>query len=71
MNLHLSIVQKMDMEPFDRNQPYNQLPLLPPVGEILDVAVMFHWGLASRALAALNRNLLRLKLEFAIRILEG
>jgi Fic family protein len=50
----------MDMEPFDRNQPYNQLPLLPPVGEILDVDVMFHWGLASRALAALNRNLLRL-----------
>ncbi len=45
---------------FDRNQPYNHLPLLPPSEEILDIEVLTHWGLASRALAELNRNLLRL-----------
>ncbi len=47
-------------EPFDRNKPYNDLPLLPPTGEIIDVAVLLQWGLASRALAELNRNILRL-----------
>ncbi|MCC6412816.1 MAG: Fic family protein [Saprospiraceae bacterium] len=50
----------MTQEPFDRNKPYNHLPLLPPTGEILDVEVLKQWGLASRALAELNRNMLRL-----------
>jgi len=48
------------MEPFDRNLTFNHLPLLPPVVEVLDVEVMLQWGLASRALAELNRNVLRL-----------
>ncbi len=46
---------------FDRNLPYNHLPLLPPpVGELLDFEVLRSWGMASRALGALNRNLSRL-----------
>lgn len=50
----------MTQEPFDRNKPYNSLPLLPPAGQVADVEVLLHWGLASRALAELNRNMLRL-----------
>ena len=46
--------------PFDRNEPYNDLPPLPPAGDIMDMAVLLQWGLASRALAELNRNILRL-----------
>ena len=46
---------------FDRNQPYNNLPLLPPPKEaVLDFDVLRSWGLASRALGELNRNLSRL-----------
>jgi Fic family protein len=46
---------------FDRNLPYNNLPLLPPPSsEILDLEVLRSWGLASRALGELNRNLSRL-----------
>jgi len=45
---------------FDRNIPYNDLPLLPPAGEIIDNEVLTKWGLASRALAELNKNILRL-----------
>jgi Fic family protein len=50
----------MTKEPFDRNQPFNQLAPLPPSVEVLDVEVLTQWGLASRALAELNRNLFRL-----------
>lgn len=50
----------MTPAPFDRNTPHNQLPLLPPEVGILDVEIAKHWGLASRALAELNRNILRL-----------
>ena len=45
---------------FDRNLPYNQLPLLPLVSDVLEKDVLLKWGLASRALAELNKNILRL-----------
>jgi Fic family protein len=45
---------------FDRNKPFNQLPLLPPASDIIDVDVLKQWGLASRALAELNANMRRL-----------
>ena len=54
---------KMDMnnaDPFDRNKPYNQLPLLPPPDEVIDNEILLRWGYAGRALAQLNRNILRL-----------
>ncbi len=53
----------MDMkstEPFDRKKPYNQLPLLPPSDKIIDNDVLLKWGFASRELAELNKNILRL-----------
>ncbi len=53
----------MDMnnpDQFDRNKPYNQLPLLPPPDEVIDNEILLRWGYASRALAQLNRNILRL-----------
>lgn len=45
---------------FDRNIPFNDLPDLPPGEEIIDKDVLKKWGLASRALAELNRNVLRM-----------
>ena len=45
---------------FDREKPFNQLPKLPPSQESIDKEVLIEWGLASRNLAALNRNLQRL-----------
>lgn len=45
---------------YDRNTPYNQLPLLPPPENIIDAEILIQWGLASRALAELNKNILRL-----------
>ncbi len=45
---------------FDREKPFNQLSILPPDKEILDKEVLIEWGLASRNLAALNKNLQRL-----------
>jgi Fic family protein len=45
---------------YDRNKPYNELPLLPPAANVLDTEVLMKWGYASRALAELNRNVLRL-----------
>jgi len=47
-------------EPFDRKKPYNQLPLLPPSDKIIDNDVLLKWGFASRELAELNKNILRL-----------
>ena len=46
--------------PYDRTKPYNHLPLLPPSSDIIDKEVLLKWGLASRALATLNKNILRL-----------
>ena len=55
------IVIKMDtITHFDREKPFNQLPKLPPSQEIIDKEVLIEWGLASRNLAALNKNLQRL-----------
>ncbi len=46
---------------FDRFQPYNDLPLLPPTKEIENnPLIMKHLVAASRALATVNGNLLRL-----------
>ena len=36
---------------YDRNKPFNELPLLPPNDKILDGEVLLKWGYASRALA--------------------
>ena len=44
----------MDMsnpDSFDRNKPYNQLPLLPPPEEVIDNEILLRWGYAGRALA--------------------
>ena len=45
---------------FDRNKPYNDLPDLPIDEKYIDKEVLKLWGLASRALAELNRNILRI-----------
>ncbi|MBN8694127.1 MAG: Fic family protein [Bacteroidetes bacterium] len=45
---------------FDRNTPYNDLPLLPPNENIIDKEILIKWGLASRALAELNKNIMRI-----------
>jgi len=45
---------------FDRNIPNNQLPLLPISSEIIDRELIIKWGFASRSLAELKRNILRL-----------
>ncbi|MBX3164518.1 MAG: Fic family protein [Bacteroidetes bacterium] len=45
---------------YDRNVPYNNLPELPPSESIIDKEVLLKWGLASRALAELNKNVLRM-----------
>ena len=45
---------------FDRNIPFNDLPLLPLQDSIMDREVLKKWGLASRALAELNKNILRI-----------
>ncbi|MCD4684230.1 MAG: Fic family protein [Bacteroidales bacterium] len=49
-----------EKEPFDRNIPYNQLPLLPPDYDLNNKEVLLNWGYASRNLAELRRNILRL-----------
>ena len=45
---------------FNRNIPYNNLPDLPPPDKTIDREVLMKWGLASRALAELNKNILRI-----------
>ena len=45
---------------YDRTKPYDQLPLLPPSVDVMDNEVLLKWGLASRGLAELNKNILRL-----------
>lgn len=45
---------------FDRTLPFNELPDLPISDEYIDKEVLLKWGLASRALAELNRNILRI-----------
>jgi Fic family protein len=45
---------------FDRIIPYNTLPELPISDDYLDKEVLMKWGLASRALAELNKNIWRI-----------
>lgn len=45
---------------YDRTKPYNQLALLPPPANIIDKDILLKWGMASRSLAELNKNILRL-----------
>ncbi len=45
---------------YDRNLPYNHLPDLPPSEDIIDKEILMKWGLAARALAELNKNILRI-----------
>lgn len=45
---------------FDRNLPFNDLPNLPPPELIIDNEILIKWGLASRNLAELNKNILRM-----------
>jgi len=46
--------------PYDRNKPYNDLPLLPPPNEVFDKEVLSGLVRATRALAKLSANILRL-----------
>jgi Fic family protein len=47
--------------PYDRNEPFNALPLLPPDAAVLrDPEVLLKWGRASRVLGQLNGNVQRL-----------
>lgn len=45
---------------FNDSKPFNELPLLPPLNSVIDMEVLLKWGYASRALAELNKNILRL-----------
>lgn len=45
---------------FDRKKPYNELPDLPIAEKIIDNDILKKWGITSRALADLNRNILRI-----------
>ena len=48
------------MKKFDRNVPFNDLSDLPPSDDMFDKDILFKWGIASRALAELNRNIMRM-----------
>jgi Fic family protein len=50
----------------DRNKPFNSLPDLPPPEHVIDKEVLVRWGLASRALAELNKNILRIPNPFML-----
>lgn len=53
--------EHINMEAFDRNQPFNNLPLLPPSVQLEnDPQVLKKLVTASRALATVNSNVLRL-----------
>jgi Fic family protein len=56
----------MNKATFNRNTPYNHLPLLPLDSDVLDKEVLIKWGLASRALAELKKNILRLPDPFML-----
>ncbi len=53
-------MNKNSRQKFDRNAPYNQLPLLPIPSEVIDKEIILKWGIASRFLAELKSNILRL-----------
>jgi Fic family protein len=56
----LKKMNKLNPIRFDRLVPFNALPALPPSDDIMDKDVLLKWGLASRALAELNKNILRI-----------
>ena len=63
MNIYSQRVQfivKNERIMFDRKIPYNDLPNLPIEEEIIDKDILKKWGVTSRALAELNRNILRI-----------
>jgi hypothetical protein len=49
-------MNKSQIITFDRNLPFNALPDLPPSEDIIDKETLIQWGLASRALAELNKK---------------
>jgi Fic family protein len=51
---------KLPKTKFDRNTPFNDLPDLPPSIDIIDKEILLKWGYASRSLAELNKNMLRI-----------
>ena len=53
-------MNKLKKTIFDRNIPFNELPDLPPSESIIDKEILIKWGLASRALAELNKNIMRI-----------
>jgi len=53
-------MNKSQIITFDRNLPFNALPDLPPSEDIIDKEILIQWGLASRALAELNKNIMRI-----------
>lgn len=53
-------MDKLKKIQFDRTIPYNTLPELPIDEQYIDIEVLKKWGIASRALAELNKNILRI-----------
>ena len=53
-------MNKLKKTIFNRNIPFNELPDLPPAESIIDKEILIKWGLASRALAELNKNIMRI-----------
>ncbi len=53
-------MNKSNNAKFDRNIPYNALPDLPPSEIIIDKEILIKWGLASRSLAELSKNIMRM-----------
>jgi Fic family protein len=45
---------------YDRNVAFNELPDLPIPEELVDKEILLNWGYTSRALAELNKNILRI-----------
>ena len=57
---HVQLSHKNGHVMFDRIKPYNELPSLPIADDVIDKGILIKWGLASRALAELNKNILRM-----------
>lgn len=53
-------MNRLKSKMFDRSIPYNKLPNLPISEDIIDKEVLKKWGLTSRMLAELKRNILRI-----------
>lgn len=63
MTIYLLPVQnliKNEQDMFDRNKPFNELPSLPIKENIIDTDILKLWGITSRALAELSRNVMRM-----------